>query len=280
LQIHLPQLTTISQRFLLTGLILFLLSGCASVPGPPDERDPFESYNRAMHKFNTTVDDAVIRPVAETYRDYVPKPVQTGIHNFFDNLQDVIVLLNDVLQFKFEQAASDLSRLVWNTTLGLFGIFDVATYMELPKHNEDFGQTLAAWGVPNGPYLVLPFLGASTVRDAAALPVDIYTHPTFRGLVTDEAVSLASVGLRFIDLRANLLSTTEFIDQAAFDPYIFTRDSYLQYRRNLIYDGNPPPEEGPGLEPASDKELEMELELELELEKNNKAKQTNVPPSP
>lgn len=245
-------------------LLVLVTSGCASVQGPPDERDPFESFNRAVYKFNDAADRAVIRPVATTYREYVPRPVRSGVSNFFGNLEDVIVLLNNMLQLKFDKAASDFGRIVFNTTFGLFGLFDVATPLGLPKHNEDFGQTLGHWGVPPGPYLVLPFLGPSTIRDTAGLTVDVYSHPIFNTLVTDEAVAWGAVGLRYIDLRAELLGATRVVDEAALDPYAFIRDAYLQRRRNLVYDGNPPPDSQYDFIPDDNADADLELELELE----------------
>ena len=260
-----PQLANMLRT--LTLLAALGLGGCASVSGPPDERDPFESFNRTMYAFNDAADRAVIKPVATGYRDHVPRPIRTGIANFFGNLQDVIVLVNDLLQLKFEQGMSDFSRIVFNTTFGLLGFIDVATHMGLPKHNEDFGQTLGYWGVPPGPYLVLPFLGPSNARDAVGLVGDIYVHPMFQGLITDEAVSWGAVGLRYVDLRAQLLGATKVVDEAALDPYAFVRDAYLQRRRNLVYDGNPPPD--PRFDFIPDDSTDADLELELQLERDN-----------
>ncbi|HFD79372.1 MAG TPA: VacJ family lipoprotein, partial [Gammaproteobacteria bacterium] len=251
----------------LSLLAVLGLGGCASVPGPPDERDPFESFNRAVYAFNDAADREVFRPIATDYRDHVPRPVRTGISNFFGNLQDVIVLVNDLLQLKIEQGMSDFGRIVYNTTFGLLGIIDVATPMGLPKHDEDFGQTLGYWGVPAGPYLVLPFLGPSSARDTVGLVGDIYVHPMFQGLITDEAVSWGAVGLRYIDLRAQLLGATRVVDEAALDPYAFVRDAYLQRRRNLVYDGNPPPDPRYDFIPDDSTDADLELELQLELDK-------------
>lgn len=239
------------------------VSGCAGVSGPGDERDPFESYNRAIYTFNDAVDRTVLRPVAETYQENVPQPVQTGVSNFFSNLDDAWVFVNDLLQFKFEQAISDLSRLIWNSTVGLFGLIDVATPMGLPKHNEDFGQTLATWGVGDGPYIVLPFLGPSTLRDTGGLVADFSYDPLID--IEDNETYWSLLALRVIDKRAELLSASRVMEQAAIDPYVFMRDAYLQHRRNLIYDGNPP-RETPAMPPPSDADRELELELELELE--------------
>ena len=248
---------------------IVLASGCASVPGPPSENDPFESYNRAIYKFNKTVDDAAIRPIAQAYTDYTPDFVQTGVSNFFSNLADVVVLINDLLQFKFRQAGSDFYRIFVNSTLGIFGLFDPATHVGLPKHKEDFGQTLAVWGVPNGPYFMIPFIGPSTVRDTVGLGVDIYTHPLFY-YPENSTLAWGLVGVGYINKRAELLGASRVLDEAALDPYVFMREAYFQHRRNLIYDGRPPLEEEPdsGADTnadASDADLELELELELEM---------------
>lgn len=254
---------------LLTGILL--ASGCASVPGPSEEYDPFESYNRAIFKFNKTVDEAAIRPVAQAYADHTPEFIQTGVSNFFSNLADVIVLVNDLLQFKIEQAGSDFYRIFVNSTLGVFGLFDPATHVGLPKHREDFGQTLAVWGVPDGPYFVLPFIGPSTIRDTGGFVVDIYTHPLFYMLEGDGTVAWATVGLAYIDKRASLLGASRVMEEAALDPYTFMREAYLQHRRNLIYDGNPPlpKEELDSGADASDADLELELELDQPKPKTN-----------
>jgi len=257
-------------RWLVAAALLLTLSGCTSLPGEGDERDPFESFNREVHAFNWDLNREVLRPVSQGYADTIPTPIQTGVSNFFGNLNDVLVVFNDLLQAKFAQATSDFSRLVWNSTVGLFGVLDVATPMGMPKHQEDFGQTLAAWGVPDGPYLVLPILGPSTVRDAAGVTVDIYTHPLFNGLITDNNANLAAAGLRIIDINKNLLGTYTLVEQSGVDPYLFMRDAYLQYRRSLIYDGFPPIEDVMGgLDPGADsveEDLELELELESELD--------------
>lgn len=225
------------------ALLILVTSGCASINGPTEPHDPFERYNRAMYSFNEGFDKHVAKPVAEVYNDVMPAPVDKGITNFFSNLDDVIVLVNDLLQFKIEQAAQDFSRILFNTTVGLFGIFDVATHLDLPKHHEDFGQTLGYWGVPSGPYFVLPFLGPSTIRDTAGLGTDYaYFDPTFN-LVDDSATSWSLTTLYFIDRRSDLLGVSKLLNVAALDPYVFTREAYLQRRQNMVYDGNPPMED-------------------------------------
>ncbi|MDX1823791.1 MAG: VacJ family lipoprotein [Thiohalomonadales bacterium] len=253
-----PSVTAVN--VLLLGICLVLLAGCASVPGPPDERDPFESYNRAMYSFNDTVDKAVVRPVAQAYKDYLPNIVQTGITNFFDNIGDLNVMVNNLLQLKIEHAVSDFGRILWNSTVGIFGLIDVASHMGLPKHDEDFGQTFAVWGMPEGPYIVLPLLGPSTGRDTLGWVGDIYIDPLFE--IKDNNTYWGLVALRFIDTRAELLSASRILEQAAIDPYIFVRDAYLQHRRNLIYDGNPPLDKSMQFDPNADADLELQLELE------------------
>lgn len=224
----------------LTLLITLSLigTGCATVEGPKDPHDPLESYNRAMYSFNDAFDRTIFKPVAEGYNKVMPKPVNTGISNFFSNLDDVLVLFNDLLQFKFKQSASDFSRLTWNTTVGLFGFFDVASHMDLPKHNEDFGQTLGYWGVGSGPYIVLPFLGPSTLRDGTGLIADWQVDPIAR--IENDQRRWTVMGVKAVDTRAGLLRATSIIETASLDPYAFMRDAYLQRRENLVYDGNPP----------------------------------------
>jgi phospholipid-binding lipoprotein MlaA len=234
---------------LLLLLITLLASGCSSVQ-VADKRDPWEGFNRSMYTFNDTLDKAIIKPLATGYEKVVPKPVNNGISNFFSNLDDVVVLVNDILQLKFEQTLSDFGRITFNTTFGLFGLFDVATSMDLPKHNEDFGQTLGYWGVGSGPYVVLPFLGPSTLRDSAALPVDWEIDPLLR--VSDKETKWSLVALDKLDTRAGLLRASRILDTAALDPYTFMRDAYLQRRRNLVYDGNPPTSEIDEFDPFSD----------------------------
>jgi len=227
-------------RLLPPLLLLLAAGGCATLDGPPDPRDPLERFNRSMYQFNDTLDRAVLKPVAKAYDTHLPKPVNTGISNFFSNLGDVGVFINDLLQLKLKHAASDLARLAFNTTAGLGGLIDVATHLDLPKRDEDFGQTLGYWGVPRGPYLVLPFIGPSTVRDGPALVVDWELDPVDH--LGDREIRYGAVALRTIDKRAGLLQSERLMDQAAFDRYSFLRDAWLQQRRSKIHDGNPPPE--------------------------------------
>ncbi len=232
-----------SRFYLLLMLVWFpLLSGCATLEGPPDPDDPFERYNRAMYQFNDSLDRAVLKPVAEGYVKVTPKPVRNGITNFFSNLDDVIVVINDVLQLKLLQAASDLTRFVVNSTLGIVGIFDVATPMGLPKHNEDFGQTLGRWGVGSGPYLVLPYFGPSSPRDGLGLYVDLAEFSLIWNEIDDVATRNTLVAINVVNTRAGLLNASSILDVAALDPYIFTRDAWKQRRLYQVYDGDPPEE--------------------------------------
>jgi len=236
---------------LLLGLSV-LLSGCAH----HNQRDPFEPLNRGIYAFNDAVDSVVLKPVATGYREVVPQIVRTGVTNFFSNLDDIIVVMNGVFQGKLPQALSDTARFLINSTVGILGLIDVATHLGLEKHNEDFGQTLGYWGVGNGPYLVLPFFGPSSVRDGLGRLVDVKAdHVRWLDHVRTRNQFLAT---RIVNTRANLLGTEKVLETAAIDEYVFVRDAYLQRRRSLVHDGNPPPEKedddlpGPrsALEPA------------------------------
>ena len=222
------------------AVALVLLAGCASAPGA-DPRDPWERYNRSMYSFNEAVDTAVLKPVATACRDVLPQPVRTGVSNFFGNLGDAWSFVNNILQAKPEGALHSFWRVVINSTMGLGGVLDPATEMRLQRHREDFGQTLGYWGVPAGPYFVLPLFGPSTLRDAAALPVDAYGSAV--GHVNDVSVRNSLIGVNVIQTRASLLTTTDFLESAALDKYSFQRDAFLQKRRNEIHDGNPPQDE-------------------------------------
>lgn len=214
---------------------LAVLAGCATTPGNPD---PWQSYNRQAHAFNDALDKAVLKPVAEGYVKVVPGFAREGVGNFFDNLDDVGTSLNNLLQGKPGQAASDAGRFVVNSVLGVFGLWDVATPMGLEKHNEDFGQTLGVWGVPPGPYFVIPILGPSTARDAPARVVDPkYAYPYF---IEPEGLSWSLSALNFVQVRAQLLKAGRIVEEAAIDEYAFIRDAWLQRRRNQVYDGKPP----------------------------------------
>jgi len=219
-------------------VLLGTLSGCATMDNP----DPLESFNRGVFAFNEDVDKIVAKPIAETYDTLVPEPIDQGISNFFSNLNDIVVVANDILQLKFKQAASDTGRFLVNSTVGLLGFFDVATGWGMPKHNEDFGQTLGYWGVDSGAYLVLPLLGPSSLRDATGRGVDIFLDPrTYAGDAT--GVQLGTEAINLIDQRADLLDAEEVLDAAALDNYTYIRDAYLQRRKYLVHDGQLPEEE-------------------------------------
>ncbi|WP_310614369.1 VacJ family lipoprotein [Limnohabitans sp.] len=220
--------------------LVALSAGCATGPNA-NPKDPLEPMNRKVATFNDVLDDNVLKPVATGYRDYTPQPVQTGVSNFFRNLSDVWSTVNSGLQLKGRDTAESLMRVVVNTTLGIYGIFDVATEIGLQRHPEDFGQTLGYWGVPSGPYLVLPLFGPSTVRDTSVFPLE--TSVDFVRQHDDIAVRNTAMALRIVDKRASFLKTTDLLSGAAIDKYSFTRDSYLQFRRNQVFDGNPPDDE-------------------------------------
>jgi phospholipid-binding lipoprotein MlaA len=219
------------------GALIGLLQGCATVQSA-DARDPWESMNRSVYKFNDALDTMAVKPVAETYAKVMPSVVRKGVHNFLGNLGDVWTLVNTALQLKGQATAETFMRINVNTFLGLGGLLDVATEMRLEKRKEDFGQTLGYWGVKPGPYVVLPLLGPSTLRDALATPLDFKGSPS--RAFSDEAISNTVSVLRVIDVRAGLLQTLDVIKAASLDPYTFVRDAYLQKRLNDIHDGNPP----------------------------------------
>ena len=236
-----------AKRLCAALLLAGTLAGCATSGGNP--ADPLEPLNRAVFRFNDAVDGAVISPVAKGYRRIVPGILRTGISNFFSNLEDVWISVNDVLQGKFQQGAEDLTRVIFNSTFGIAGVFDFASDVGLQKHNEDFGQTLGWWGVGSGAYLVLPILGPSTVRDGFGLVLDTQADLVFQ--IDGVPVHNSLYGTRAINNRANLLDASSVIDQAALDKYSFVREAWLQRRRNLVHDGNPPRErEEPDDEPT------------------------------
>jgi len=223
-------------RVLATGLLALLL-GCASGP-TADPRDPLEPFNRGVWQLNDTVDRALVRPAATAYRDVLPSPVRTGITNFFSNLQDAWSVLNNALQLKGEAAGNSFLRFGVNTAFGFGGLLDIASEMRIERHTEAFGDTLGFWGVGPGPYLVLPLFGPSTTRDSAAMLVDSQGN-LLEGV--DHMPTRNSVAfLSMVNRRSQLLQATDILDQVALDPYTFTRDAFLQRRRNSVYDGNPP----------------------------------------
>ncbi len=216
---------------------LFMLSSCASNTPDGDVADPLEPANRVIFDFNEGLDKYIAKPIATTYQ-YTPSPMRTGIRNFFNNLDDVMTIINDLLQFKIEQGITDTMRIIVNSSFGIAGIADVATGWGLPRHNERFADTLGYWGIGSGSYLVIPIWGPSSVRDAVGLTGDIYTYPL--AYLYPVALRNSLQGLKMVNTRANLLATTDLTDDVAIDTYSFTRDAYYQWRQNQIYDGNPP----------------------------------------
>jgi phospholipid-binding lipoprotein MlaA len=221
-------------------VVTSFISGCASLTSQK-ENDPLEPMNRVVHSFNEKADEYVMEPVAKGYQAITPDSVDNGITNFFRNLDDVVVFVNDILQLKFKQAGSDGGRFLVNTTVGVLGFMDVATDMGMPKHNEDFGQTLGAYGVGTGPYIVLPFLGPSNLRDTVGVYADTFVDPIF-GFKGSDAL-WAVMGVKYTDLRADLITTKNVLDEASLDQYEFLRSGFFQRREYLVYDGNPPEDE-------------------------------------
>jgi len=236
----------------LLAAVLGALGGCATGPNP---RDPFEPFNRKMMQFNEGIDSVALKPAATAYRQVLPPIVRTGVSNFFGNLGDIWSSVNSLLQFHLQDAAENFMRFNVNTFFGLGGILDIASELHIERHKEDFGQTLGRWGVPAGPYLVLPLLGSSTVRDTVALPVDRKADPVHYVNSAGERDSLYV--LRAVDIRSNLLRAGSVLDEAALDKYSFTRDAYLQRRRAQIFepDKSAKPSKGPdsaGKEPDTE----------------------------
>ena len=232
---HVPVLSAGHLRTAAAVAAAVLLTGCATSQNP---QDPFEKYNRAVFTFNDAVDRTVLKPTATAYKKTLPSFVQTGVNNFFGNLSDAWSAVNNLLQGKGQEGMGDVTRFAFNSTFGLLGVLDIASEAGIPKHNEDFGQTMGVWGVPSGPYLMLPLLGPSTVRDTAALPADTagdlwkYKDPkNWRNM---------GGALRIVDKRATLLDASNLLEEAAFDRYEFIRDGYLQRRQSQVFDGNVP----------------------------------------
>jgi phospholipid-binding lipoprotein MlaA len=224
------------ESFLLAGLVL--TSGCATTNGDP--RDPWEGVNRGVYRFNETFDEWLARPLARTYVKLLHQEIRARIANFFSNLADPLIGVNNFLQGKFEDGVNDWWRFAFNSTVGLLGIHDVASDLGLEKHNEDFGQTFGRWGAGPGPYLILPLLGSSTLRDGLGTGVDIYLDPM--GEIRPINLRNSLIVLRATNVRADLLEASRILEEAALDKYVFQRDAYLQRRRSLIYDGRPPRE--------------------------------------
>lgn len=247
---HAPTRIAGRRRGLAAVTAAVLLSGCATTQNP---QDPLEGYNRAVFRFNDAVDSTVLKPTATAYKNVAPGFVQTGVNNFFGNLSDAWTAVNNLLQGKPEEGMQDVTRVAMNSTFGIFGLLDIASEAGIQKHYEDFGQTLGVWGIPSGPFLMLPVLGPSTVRDTAALPADIggdiwkYKRPdNWRNI---------GAAVRVVDKRATLLDASSLLEEAALDRYEFIRDGYMQRRQSQVYDGNVPRDEAgvtSNVEPAAD----------------------------
>lgn len=247
-------MTATRSRGAVMGLLLgvTVLAGCASGPNA-NPKDPMEPFNRGMYQFNDAVDTAVLKPVATAYRDVTPHLLRQGIGNFFGNLQDAWSAVNSVLQLNGPATSDNVGRVMVNTLIGLGGIFDVASDLGIPRQTKDFGLTLGHWGVGPGPYLVLPLLGASTLRDTAALPVD--SQGNMVGGLTHVPTRNVTMAVRIVDQREGLLQATEMLDRIALDKYTFVRDAYLQRRRSAVYDGNPPEEADPFASPEQSQKV-------------------------
>lgn len=236
-----PGMSGARRALRLCGLMLVaLVQACAAV-AYPDPRDPMESFNRGVFTFNDKLDRAVLKPVATVYQDATPPWVRKGVTNFFNNLDDAWSVVNNALQFRGQDATDSFGRVVLNSTLGLAGVMDVASGLGLDRHTANFGLTLGRWGVKPGPYIVLPLLGPSTLREVVALPIDY--NGNLVNSVTDVGTRDGLSILSVVDTRAQFLNAGQVVDQAALDPYSFIREGYLQRRRNQVYDGNPPEED-------------------------------------
>ena len=248
------QKTVINARLLMSSLVISsVLGGCATT-SEVNEKDPWEGWNRGTQEFNDGLDKAIIKPVAKGYLWITPKFVDDGITNFFSNINDIGVTINDFLQLKMSQGGMDASRFLINTTAGVVGFIDVAKMIDLPKHNEDFGQTLGFWGVPSGNYLVVPFLGASSPREVVGAVGDALMNPltyTFAFAGSGAAISAVNAGAKAVDVtdtRAGLMPTEKLVDEASVDRYSFIKNAYQQRREYLLHDGNVPEEEEVQLE--------------------------------
>ena len=226
-------------RMLRDCFLLLLLAGAAGCATTgADSRDPAEGFNRAMYSFNEGFDEAIGKPVANAYRNTLPSPVRSAVRNFFANIADLWIGGNNLLQGKPVDTVTDWARFAFNSSIGLFGLIDVASEIGLEKHDEDFGQTFGRWGLPDGAYLVWPILGSSNVRDSFGLLFDVSLDPVLQH--EPIRVRNAMTLLRATNKRADLLDASRIMEEAALDKYVFQRDAYLQRRRSLVYDGNPP----------------------------------------
>jgi phospholipid-binding lipoprotein MlaA len=227
-------MTTIRMRAVTIGVAALALAACSTVQTPSKD-DPWEGFNRTVYTFNDKVDQYALKPVAQGYVKVTPQPVRDSVTNFFSNIGDVYNAANNFLQLKIADGVSDIMRIVINTVFGVGGLFDVATLAKLPKHNQDFGLTLGHYGVPAGPYLVLPLFGPSTVRDGIGLVPNYFINPLT--YVDPAALSWGLYGLNVVSIRANLLGASDLLEGAAIDRYSFIRNAYLQRRRYLLSDG-------------------------------------------
>lgn len=224
---------TVRSLLALGGILLASLSVAAENP-----HDPYENFNRSMYAVNKALDTYVTRPVAQAYDAAVPLPAKAGAGNFFGNVGEVWIGANSLLQGKPGDAGDSLARLLVNSTIGIFGLFDVASELGIERHNEDLGQTFAVWGAKESSYVFLPIIGPRTVRDTAGWAVEFFTDPLMG--IKNYHTRYGAVALRFVDLRAGLLPADKIVEEAAIDEYAYVRDAYLQRRQNLIYDGRPP----------------------------------------
>jgi len=223
-------------RLIVCAVLFVFISGCATT-GVQDERDPIEGFNRSMYSFNQGMDKVLFNPIAKFYQTITPDFIERGISNFFNNIDDISIIANDILQLKIGQAYMDTARFVFNSTLGLAGFRDVSSQMGLEKHDEDFGQTLAVWGVGAGPYIVTPFFGPTTLRDSTSLIVDDILLNPVSYLNNNDALKAGILSLNYIDIKADLLTTNDLVDEAALDQYEFTKNAYFSRRESQINDG-------------------------------------------
>jgi phospholipid-binding lipoprotein MlaA len=264
------QKTVINARLLMSSLVISSVIGGCATTSQVNKQDPWEGWNRGTQKFNDGVDKAVLKPIAKGYMWITPKFVDDGITNFFSNLNDIGVTINDVMQLKLAQGGMDFGRFLVNTTAGVAGFVDVGTMIDLPKHKEDFGQTLGFWGVPSGNYLVVPFLGASSPREVVGVLGDALMNPltyTFvfaGGGVAASAISTGARAVDVVDTRADVMPTEKIIDEASVDRYSFIKNAYQQRREYLVHDGNVPEDE------------ELQLEDESSTKDSNTAKQSGT----
>lgn len=221
------------------ALTMLLLTGCAATPS---RIDPFEPWNRAMFEVNEVVDGHFVKPIAEGYVKYVPDPIRTGVANFFGNIDDLFIGINNVLEGNGNRAGDDFGRVLLNTTFGLGGIFDLASMMGIEKHNQDFGITFGKWGIEPGPYLFIPLFGPTTVRDGTGTLIRYYLGP-ITYIIEDVSVRNILYGVGYLNVRAQALEAESVVSTAALDKYTFIRNAYLRARRYQVYEGKPPPEE-------------------------------------